>query len=156
MKGIWVPLVCIPMLVNGCSSDDEATGPANAGTGAGGTGASDGASGAGAKGGAGGSGAVGGNGGTGAGATGGKGGTGAGGAGGTGAGGSAGGTGGTGGGGVVSFIDTYNGIHAFLTFDYKVTDVATAATHGDYVWGAEQSHIAGYRASSNPKIVLSR
>ena len=56
---------------------------------------------------------------------------------------------------VVSFLDTSTGIHAFLTFDYGVTDVATAATHADFVWGNEQNHIAAYRASTNPKLVLS-
>jgi hypothetical protein len=81
-----------------------------------------------------------------------------GGSGGTGGTGASGGTGGAAGGagGVVNFIDTYDGIHAFLTFDYDVTDVATAATHADYVWGAGESQIAAYRASSKPQIVLSK
>lgn len=57
---------------------------------------------------------------------------------------------------IVSFPDTYDGIHAFLTFDGSVTDIATAAQHDDYVWGAAESHIAAYRASSHRQIVLSR
>lgn len=57
---------------------------------------------------------------------------------------------------IVSFPDTYDGIHAFLTFDGSVTDLAAAAQHDDYVWGADESHIAAYRASSHPEIVLSR
>ena len=95
---------------------------------------------------------------SGAGAAAGTGGTVTGGSGGTGGSGASGGTGGSAGGagGVVSFIDTYDGIHAFLTFDYSVTDVATAASHADYVWGADESNIAGYRASSQPQIVLSK
>jgi hypothetical protein len=51
--------------------------------------------------------------------------------------------------------DTSDGIHAFLTFDYGVTSVATAAPHAVFVWGADQGHVATYRASSNPKITLS-
>jgi hypothetical protein len=50
--------------------------------------------------------------------------------------------------------DTYDGIHYFQTFDSDVTDVATEASHTVFVWGSEQS-IPAYRASSNPKIVLS-
>ena len=56
---------------------------------------------------------------------------------------------------IVSFLDTYSGVHAFLTFDHKVIDVATAAAHADFVWGNDESHVAAYRASTNPKIVLS-
>ncbi len=58
--------------------------------------------------------------------------------------------------GTVDFIDTYDAVHAFLTFDYGVTDVATAATHADYVWGSDEPKITEYRASTNPGIVLSR
>jgi hypothetical protein len=53
------------------------------------------------------------------------------------------------------FEDTSDGIHAFLTFDYRVTDIAAAAAHDVYAWGNDQGHVAAYRASSNPKIVLS-
>ncbi len=55
----------------------------------------------------------------------------------------------------VSFLDSHDGIHPFLTFDYDVTDFAMAAMHADFIWGADQANIAAYRASSNPKIVLS-
>jgi hypothetical protein len=51
--------------------------------------------------------------------------------------------------------DTNDGIRAFLTFDYGVTDVATAAPHAVFVWGADTGHVAAYRASTNPKIALS-
>jgi hypothetical protein len=56
---------------------------------------------------------------------------------------------------IVSFPDTYDGIHAFLTFDDSVTDIPTAAQHDDFVWGAYASNIAAYRASAHPQIVLS-
>ena len=50
--------------------------------------------------------------------------------------------------------DTYDGIHYFQTFDDSVQDVATEASHSVFVWGAGQP-VSAYRASSNPKIVLS-
>jgi hypothetical protein len=55
---------------------------------------------------------------------------------------------------VVAWEDTYDGIHYFQTFDDSVTDVATEASHSVFVWGAGQP-VSAYRASSNPKIVLS-
>lgn len=55
---------------------------------------------------------------------------------------------------MVAWEDTYDGIHYFQTFDSSVTDVATEASHSVFVWGADQA-ISAYRASSNPKIVLS-
>jgi hypothetical protein len=54
----------------------------------------------------------------------------------------------------VAWEDTYDGIHYFQTFDDSVTDVATEASHSVFVWGAGQP-VTAYRASSNPKIVLS-
>jgi hypothetical protein len=55
---------------------------------------------------------------------------------------------------VVAWEDTYDGIHYFQTFDDSVQDVATEASHSVFVWGAGQP-ISAYRASSNPKIILS-
>ncbi len=51
--------------------------------------------------------------------------------------------------------DTYDGIHAFLTFDYNVMDVQTAAAHDVFVWGADIEHVPAYRGSTNPGITLS-
>src|SRR5690242_3722439 len=56
---------------------------------------------------------------------------------------------------VLSYEDTYYGIHYFQTFDYKTSDVAKLASHAVFVWGSDQS-ISAYRASSNPGIVLSK
>ncbi len=36
-----------------------------------------------------------------------------------------------------------------------MTDIATEASHSVFVWGADQENIPAYRASQNPKIVLS-
>lgn len=54
--------------------------------------------------------------------------------------------------------DTYDAVHAFLTFDYLVAkaDVATAGAHADFVWGAGSGNVPLYRAATqNPKIALS-
>ncbi len=57
----------------------------------------------------------------------------------------------------ITWEDSNDGIHAFMTFDYKIApaDVPSAAQHNSYVWGAAEGNIAAYRSSSNPKIVLS-
>ena len=55
-----------------------------------------------------------------------------------------------------SWVDSTDGIHAFLTFDSRV-DPASIESHGnaiDYVWGASATTISAWRRS-NPKIVLS-
>ena len=51
------------------------------------------------------------------------------------------------------FIDTWNNIHSFLTFDYNISNAATVAKHYDFVWGASVNHIVAFR-SSNPHIFL--
>ena len=52
--------------------------------------------------------------------------------------------------------DTISGIHAFLTFDGKVTDPATVAPKYDFVWGVgSPSNIPAYR-TANPDISLSQ
>ncbi len=51
------------------------------------------------------------------------------------------------------FIDTWNNIHLFLSFDYKVPDPAAIARHYDFAWGSEVYHVAALR-SGNPNIFL--
>jgi len=52
------------------------------------------------------------------------------------------------------FVDTWNNIHLFLTFDYNISDPAAVANHYDFVWGAEVDHVAAIRAG-NPNIFIS-
>jgi hypothetical protein len=54
------------------------------------------------------------------------------------------------------FIDTANGIHAFLTFDYRLTaaQVPQVAPRYDFVWGASRSYVAAFHAA-NPKMIVS-
>ena len=52
------------------------------------------------------------------------------------------------------FADTWNNIHLFLTFDYKISDPAAVAKHYDFAWGAKVDHVAAFR-SGNPDIFLS-
>jgi hypothetical protein len=53
------------------------------------------------------------------------------------------------------FIDTAAAIHAFMTFDYRVTaaQIAGIASHIDFVWGADTNKLAAWR-SGNPKAYL--
>jgi hypothetical protein len=53
-----------------------------------------------------------------------------------------------------SYIDTWNNIHPFLLFDYKITNSAVSGLHYDYVSGASWYNIAAFR-STNPNITLS-
>src|SRR4051812_41122802 len=57
----------------------------------------------------------------------------------------------------IVYEDTYEGIHPFWTFDGSISDAAirTSADHASFVWGALRT-VAAYRASNNPKIVLSK
>ena len=52
------------------------------------------------------------------------------------------------------------GIHAFLTFDSEANDNiilnSPVADRIDYVWGSSESQVKVWRASSNPKVVLSK
>jgi Hypothetical glycosyl hydrolase family 15 len=52
------------------------------------------------------------------------------------------------------FIDTWNNIHLFQSFDYKISDPAAISNHYDFVWGAEVDHVAAFRAG-NPNIFIS-
>ena len=51
------------------------------------------------------------------------------------------------------FIDTWNNIHSFLTFDYNISNVASVAKHYDFVWGAAPENLRAFRSSS-PNIFL--
>jgi hypothetical protein len=52
------------------------------------------------------------------------------------------------------FIDTSNGIHAFLTFDYHLTasQVPQIAPRTDYIWGGDSDKVAAWHAA-NPKLI---
>ncbi len=52
------------------------------------------------------------------------------------------------------FVVTWNNIHLFQGFDYKIPDPAAVANHYDFVWGAEVDHVAAIRAG-NPNIFIS-
>jgi hypothetical protein len=58
----------------------------------------------------------------------------------------------------VSWRNSTEGIHAFLTFDSKAdpSSIAAYAESIDYVWGASESHVKAWRASKNPDVVLSK
>ena len=56
--------------------------------------------------------------------------------------------------GVRPFIDTWENIHVFQTFDRNVSDPAASAKSYDFVWGALPANVDAYRAS-NPNILLS-
>jgi len=51
------------------------------------------------------------------------------------------------------FVDTWNNIHLFLTFDYQISDPAAVAKRYDFVWGASVNHVAAFR-SGNPNIFI--
>ena len=52
------------------------------------------------------------------------------------------------------FVDTWNNIHLFLSFDYKISNPAAVASHYDFVWGASVGNVAAFR-SGNPNIFIS-
>ncbi|HLQ30800.1 MAG TPA: putative glycoside hydrolase [Ktedonobacteraceae bacterium] len=51
-------------------------------------------------------------------------------------------------------VDTWNNIHLFLSFDYKISNPAAVASHYDFVWGASVGGVAAFR-SGNPNIFIS-
>jgi len=51
------------------------------------------------------------------------------------------------------FIDTWNNIHLFQSFDYKISDPTAVANCDDFVWGAELDHVAAIRRG-NPNMPL--
>ena len=55
--------------------------------------------------------------------------------------------------GVRPFIDTWNNIHLFQSFDYHISDPANVAKLYDFVWGAAVNHIQAIRAG-NPNIFI--
>jgi hypothetical protein len=52
------------------------------------------------------------------------------------------------------FIDTWNGIHLFQSFDFDIDNPSAIASYYDFVWGASPDKVASFR-SSNPNIFLS-
>ncbi|GAC1566045.1 MAG: hypothetical protein NVS3B14_05950 [Ktedonobacteraceae bacterium] len=52
------------------------------------------------------------------------------------------------------FIDTWNSIHLFQNFDYKIDNPTSIAQYYDFVWGAEPRNLLAFRAG-NPNIFLS-
>ncbi|MBV9231112.1 MAG: hypothetical protein JOZ18_17510, partial [Chloroflexi bacterium] len=56
--------------------------------------------------------------------------------------------------GLRPFIDTWDNIHTFQTFDYNISDPLSLASHYDFVWGAQLNHVAAFR-SGNPNISIS-
>lgn len=55
--------------------------------------------------------------------------------------------------GIRPFIDTWNNIHLFLSFDYKISQPSAIANHYDFVWGADTDDVSAFR-SSNPKMFI--
>src|SRR5205085_9272007 len=55
--------------------------------------------------------------------------------------------------GIRRFIDTWNNIHSFLTFDYNISNPAGVAKRYDFVWGASPKNVSAFR-SANPGIFL--
>jgi len=55
--------------------------------------------------------------------------------------------------GVRPFIDTLYNIHLFLSFDYKIAQPASIASHYDFVWGADVDNVSAFR-SANPKMFI--
>ncbi len=52
------------------------------------------------------------------------------------------------------FIDTWNGIHLFQSFDYNIDNPAPIARYYDFVWGASPENVQIFR-SANPHLFLS-
>ena len=52
------------------------------------------------------------------------------------------------------FIDTWNGIHPFQSFDYNIDNPSASAPYDGFVWGASPDKVAAFR-STNPAIFLS-
>jgi len=51
------------------------------------------------------------------------------------------------------FIDTWNNIHLFQTFDYGISDPAAVARHYDFVWGANLENVKAWHLG-NPHIFV--
>ena len=59
---------------------------------------------------------------------------------------------------VPTWLNSSTGVHAFLTFDSgaSASAISEYADKIDFVWGASESHVAAWRASRNPNVVLSK
>lgn len=55
--------------------------------------------------------------------------------------------------GVRPLINTWNNIHLFLSFDYKITQPSSVANHYDFVWGADTDNVSAFR-SGNSKMFI--
>lgn len=55
--------------------------------------------------------------------------------------------------GVRPFIDTWDNIHLFLSFDYKIPQPSAIANHYDFIWGADTDNVSSFR-SSNPNMFI--
>lgn len=56
--------------------------------------------------------------------------------------------------GIRPFIDTWNNIHLFQSFDYDIDNPTAIARYYDFIWGATPSRVSAFR-SANPNILLS-
>ena len=56
--------------------------------------------------------------------------------------------------GVRPLIDTWDNIHLFLSFDYKIPQPSAIANHYDFIWGADTDNVTSFR-STNPKMFIS-
>lgn len=52
------------------------------------------------------------------------------------------------------FIDTWNGVHPFQSFDYNIDNPSAIAPYYGFVWGTSVNNVAAFR-STNPSIFLS-
>jgi len=51
------------------------------------------------------------------------------------------------------FIDTWDNIHLFLSFDYKIPQPSAVANHYNFIWGAAPDNVSPFR-STNPKMFI--
>lgn len=56
--------------------------------------------------------------------------------------------------GLRPFIDTWQNLHFFQSFDYLIDRPAAVAKHNDFIWGATPSKVAAFR-SSHPDALIS-
>jgi hypothetical protein len=55
--------------------------------------------------------------------------------------------------GVRPFIDTWDNIHLFMSFDYKIPKPSVIANHYDFIWGADTDNVSPFRLN-NPKMFI--
>jgi len=51
------------------------------------------------------------------------------------------------------FIDTWNNIHLFQSFDYNIHDAAAIARYYDFVWGVSPGQVAAFRAGNSKTLI---